>query len=32
MLMATAGYAWFARSIDGLQDWWRYGVLWSLGA
>lgn len=31
MLMATAGYAWFARSVEGLQDWWRYGVLWALG-
>lgn len=32
MLIATAGYAWFARGVDGLQDWWRYGVLWALGA
>jgi type III secretion protein T len=32
ILIATAGYAWFARGVEDLQDWWREGVFWALGA
>lgn len=32
MLIATTGSALFARGVESLQDWWRDGVFWALGA
>ncbi len=31
MLIAVAGYAWFARGVESLQDWWLYGIPTALG-
>jgi type III secretory pathway component EscT len=30
ILIATAGYAWLARGVEGLLDWWHDGAFWVL--